>query len=457
MKVKLFYVVTILVLLTMVISACTPAAAPAPAEPAKPADTAVPAAPAAPVAPAATTAPAEPAKPAPITITFWSGMGAPDNVPLAALVKQFNAENKDGITVEQTELDWATLYSKLVLDFKTGNAPDVVTLHQTNLVENISKGILEPIDDLYKQVGIDPTDFVDTAWKGTQVDGKQYAIPNDMHPYVLFYNVDLFKAAGLDPNKPPKTGAELLDYAQKLTIPAKNQYGIGLGYTAGGPFRIWMSLIWQHKDQGVLNSDYTKATFNTPAGVESLQFMYDLVYKYKVNPQGEQNEDDDFKKGIIAMIIEGPWEMGDFNPVEGLNYKTAPIPVIYDQPAAWTDSHVYAFPSNKKPEATLAGMKFAKWMSDHNFDWTKNSGHQPVRLSVLNSPEFKALENWQPFAASLPTAHYYPAIPKEAEVFGRQPNSPFTVMMESVMLNKVPVADAVATAEKAVNDILAAP
>jgi len=384
-------------------------------------------------------------------------LGAPDNVPMAALVKQFNAENKDGITVVETEFDWATLYSKLVLDFSTGNAPDVVTLHQTNLAQNVSLGILQPIDDLYKQVGIDPTDFVDTVWKGTQVNGKQYAIPNDMHPLALFYNVDLFKAAGLDPNKPPTTGAELLDYAKKLTDPAKKQYGIGLGYTAGGPFRIWMSFVWQHKGQSILNADNTKAAFNTPAGIESLQFMYDLVYKYKVNPQGEQDEDTDFKNGTIAMIIEGPWEMGDFNPVKGLNYKTAQIPVVYDQAAGWADSHTYAFPDNKKPDATLAGMKFAKWMSDHNFDWTKNSGHQPVRLSVINSPDFKALVNWQAFSASVPVAHYYPAIPKEAEVFGRQPTDPFTLMMESVMLNKVSPADGIANAEKAVNAILSAP
>jgi len=434
-----------LAVMAMLITSCAPAATPAAAETT------------APVAPAATVAPVEPAKPTPITIQFWSGLGAPDNVPMAALVKQFNAENTDGITVEQTEMDWATLYSKLVLDFSTGNAPDVVTLHQTNLAQNVSLGVLQPIDDLYKQVGIDPTDFVDTVWKGAQVNGKQYAIPNDMHPLALYYNVDLFKAAGLDPNKPPTTQAELLDYAQKLTDPAKKQYGIGLGYTAGGPFRIWMSLVWQHKGQTILNADNTMAAFNTPAGIESLQFMYDLVYKYKVNPQGEQDEDTDFKNGTIAMIIEGPWEMSDFNSVTGLNYKTAMIPVVYDQAAGWADSHTYAFPDNKKPEATLAGMKFAKWMSDHNFEWTKNSGHQPVRLSVINSPEFKALENWQAFSASVPVAHYYPAIPKEAEVFGRQPTSPFTLMMESVMLNKVPVAEAIANAEKAVNDILAAP
>lgn len=454
MKVKLFFAITVLACLAMVVTACTPAATQVPAAPVEPAATTAPVEPA---APAATAAPVEPTKPTPITIQYWSGLGAPDNVPMAALVKQFNAENTDGITVEQTEMDWATLYSKLVLDFKTGNAPDVVTLHQTNLAENVNMGVLQPIDDLYPQVGIDPTEFVETVWKGTQVNGKQYAIPNDMHPLALYYNVDLFKAAGLDPEKPPTTGAELLDYAQKLTDPAKKQYGIGLGYTAGGPFRIWMSLVWQHKGQEILNADYTKAAFNTPAGVESLQFMYDLVYKYKVNPQGEQDEDTDFKNGTIAMVIEGPWAMTDFSSVQGLNYKTAMIPVVYDQPAGWADSHVYAFPDNKKPEATMAGMKFAKWMSDHNFDWTKNSGHQPVRLTVLNSDEFKALENWQPFAASVPVAHYYPAIPKEAEVFGRQPTSPFTLMMESVMLDKVPVADGIAAAEKAVNDILAAP
>lgn len=393
----------------------------------------------------------------PITIQLYAGLGAPDNIPFLELVNRFNAENTDGITVEVTEMDWATLYSKLVLDFKTGDAPDVVTLHQTNLAENVNLGVLQPIDDIYKQVGIDPSDFVDVVWKGTQVNGKQYAIPNDMHPLALFYNVDMFEAAGLDPTKPPTTGEELLEYAQKLTDPDKGQYGIGLGYTAGGPFRIWMSLVWQHEGSTILNADNTKAAFNTPAGIESLQFMYDLVYKYEVNPQGEEDEDTDFMNGTIAMVIEGPWAMGDFKNVEGLNYKTAQIPVVYDQAAGWADSHVYAFPDNKNPEGTLAGMKFAKWMSDHNFDWTKNSGHQPVRLSVLNSPEFKALENWQAFSNSVPVAHYYPAIAKESEVFGRQPTSPFTMMMEAVMLDKITVAEGIANAEKSVNDILAAP
>lgn len=81
----------------------------------------------------------------------------------------------------------------------------------------------------------------------------------------------------------------------------------------------------------------------------------------------------------------------------------------------------------------------------------------PVRKSILESADFKALENWQAFANSLPGAHYYPTIVKQAEVFGREPTSPFTMMMESVMLDQASVADAVALAEQMVNDILAAP
>jgi multiple sugar transport system substrate-binding protein len=215
-----------------------------------------------------------------------------------------------------------------------------------------------------------------------------------------------------------------------------------------------MSLVWQHKDGQILSADGTKAAFNTPAGIESLQFMYDLVYKYKVSPQGEQDVDDDFKKGVIAMVIEGPWQMADFDTVEGLEYKTAMVPVFYDQPAVWANAHTIAFPDNNNPEKTLAAMKFTKWLFDHNFEWTKNTGHQPIRQSVLDSPEFKALENWQPIAASLPISRFYPAIPQEWEVFARQPTSPFVILLESVMLDKASVPDAIATTESSVNAIL---
>ncbi|MCC6956234.1 MAG: ABC transporter substrate-binding protein, partial [Anaerolineales bacterium] len=460
--------------LALLLGACAPAATqappPPPTQPPAPAATEPPA-PAAtePPAPAATEEPApaateEPAPPAPepITLNFWSGLGSPDNVPMAALVKEFNETNPYGITIEETELDWGTLYSKIVLDTKAGNPPDVLTMHQTNIIQNVSLGILQPVDDLAKEFGLTGDDFVKTAWEGTQVDGKRYAIPLDLHPLGLYYNVDFFEKAGLDPNKPPTNKEEFLEYAKKLTVDENGdgtpeQYGIALGYSGGVPFRTWMSLVWQNEGQHILNEDRTKAAFNTPEAINALQFLYDLVYTQKVSPPGEQDPDDDFMKGHVAMVITGPWAMGDYNKIEGLNYKTAMIPVIYDHPAAWGNSHTFAFPAGVDPAKTRAAMQFVKWMSDRDFEWSKNSGHQPVRISVLESPEFKQLVNWQAFANTLPYAHYYPAIVKQAEVFGREPTSPFVIMMESVMLDQATAADAIATAEQMVNDLLAQP
>lgn len=456
---KIAVLLSTLVVLAMVLGACAPAATPAPAQPQAPAQ---PAETQAPAQPAETQAPAEPPAPEKITITYWSGLGSPDNVPMAELVKEFNATNTFGITIEATELDWGTLYSKIVLDSKAGNPPDILTMHQTNLLQNVDLGILQPVDDLAAEFGLTGDDFVETAWEGTQVDGKRYAIPLDLHPLGLYYNVDAFEKAGLDPTKPPTNKDELLEYAKKLTVDANGdgtpeQYGLGMGYSGGVPFRTWMSLVWQNEGQDILNADRTKAAFNTPEAIDALQFLHDLVYVEKVTPPAEQDPDDDFMKGNVAMVITGPWAMGDYNKIEGLNYKTAMIPVIYDHPAAWGNSHTFAFPAGVDPAKTRAAMQFVKWMSDRNFDWSKNSGHQPVRKSVLNSAEFKQLENWQAFANTLPYAHYYPAIVKQAEVFGREPTSPFVIMMESVMLDQVSVPDAIATAEKMVNDLLAQP
>ncbi len=397
----------------------------------------------------------------PITISFWNGLGSPENVVLNAMVAEFNETNEYGITVELTELDWATLYSKIVLDFATGSAPDILTMQMTNLVQNQDLGILQPIDAIAETVGLDTTDFVAAAWDGTEINGEHYAIPLDMHPLGLYINVDAFEAAGLDPNQPPTTAEELIEYAKALTIDEDGdgepeQWGIGLGYSGGTPFRTWMSLVWQHEGGSILNEEGTEATFNSEAGIESLQFLHDLVYVEKVSPPAEQDPYDDFGRGLVAMYIEGPWGMGDFGAIETLNYTTAMVPVVYDQEAVWGNSHAFAFPDNDKPEATLAAMRFAQWMSDHNFEWSRDSGHQPVRISVAESEEFQTLTNWQPFAETVQYGHYYPAIVQTAEVFGREPTSPFVLMMESVMLDEnADVAQAVADAADAVNAILA--
>jgi multiple sugar transport system substrate-binding protein len=448
-RVRLFVMFSALVIVAMILSSCASTTTPAPQKPAE-------------AQPSMTEAPASTECKTPTKITYWDGLGAPDNVPMGELVKQYNAENKDCVQVEEIVLDWGTLYSKLPLDAKAGNLPCVSTMHMPFIRQYVDLGILKPVDDLVAQAGIDKNDIAEVAWANTQWDGKRYALPLDMHPFGLYYNVKMFKEAGLDPDKPPTNMQEFIDYAQKLTVDKNgdgtpDQYGTSLGYSAGGPFRTWMSLLWQQGGK-VLTDDGTKAAFNTPEAEKALQFLHDWVYKYKISPKAEEDTDSDFMKGVVAMTITGPWAMGDYDKIDGLEYRTAPVPIFYDQQAVWDQPHSIVFPDCGSPEGTAAAIKFAKWLAyDQDYYWTSHSGHQPIRKSVANSAEFKKLANWQAFAAELPFSHQYPAIDKGAEVFGREPTSPFVIMMESVMLDKAKPADAIAAAEKAVNDMLSQP
>jgi multiple sugar transport system substrate-binding protein len=387
-------------------------------------------------------------------LVFWNGVGAPENVVLSKLIAEFNATNKDGIKVQDVVMDWGTLYPKLLMDSRTGNAPDVLLVQQSSLKQNVSLGLLTDLTQLAGKMGFKKGDFVANAWNGTILDGKQYAIPFDMHPLALYYNRKLFKAAGLDPNTPPKTRQEFLDALQKLSN-GGDQYGLGLAYSGGGPFRIWMSLLLQHKGSKVLSPDLSKSAFNTPAGAEALQFLQDLVYKYKVVPQQEDDPDADFAKGFVAMDISGPWSMYDFNKVDGLEYGTAPLPVIFDQSATWADSHVIAMPVSKNNATLAARQKLVGFLSSKGLTWTTEAGHLPVRNDVLAAAEFKKLDKSQAFAQSLASANYYPSVAKRDEVFGRSATSPLVMMIQAALINNGDAKDAVAAAAKTIDDILA--
>ena len=393
------------------------------------------------------------------TIVFWNGVGAPENVVLTELVKEYNETNQDNVYVEEVILDWSTLYSKILLDFETGTPPDIMTIQQSGLYQNVDLGVLADITDLMPEYGFVKEDFIESAWNGSFIGDKQYAVPLDLHPLALYYNVGLFEEAGLDPENPPATMEEFLNAAQTLTKDTNgdgttDQYGMGLAYSGGLPFRLWMSLLWQHEGEQILNEDNTAAAFNTEAGLESLEFLRDLVYTYKVIPEQEQSPDEDFMKGIVGMVISGPWSQFDFNSVDGLEYATAPLPVFYDQEAAWADSHMLALPNTKDETRMAAAMSFARFLSDNSLTWTQKAGHLPVKLSVLESTEFKDLEKAQAFAVTLPNAHYYPSIKNESLVFGRDSNSPFVVLMESTLLNTMTPQEALNEVETMVNELL---
>ena len=163
------------------------------------------------------------------TIVFWYGATQDEKAAYERMVAQFERENPD-IRVNAMLVPMSYIERKLILSVAGGVPPDVVRFYAHLGGELMSRGGLEPLDDFVKKYKFDVQDFYKVGLTQNTYRGRLYGIPWILSPYALFYNKAAFREAGLDPNKPPRTWAELESYAMKLTKRGKNGLLTRVGY-----------------------------------------------------------------------------------------------------------------------------------------------------------------------------------------------------------------------------------
>ena len=141
------------------------------------------------------------------TIVWWDFLSGGDGVRMKSMIDEFNKENAGKVEIEATTLVWGVpFYTKVQTSAAIGQGPDVMTYHESRMPLGISTGSLSPLSpDELKASGIQASDFGPANWKAAQgPDGKQYAVPLDIHSIILYYNKTLLKKAGLlgDDGKP---------------------------------------------------------------------------------------------------------------------------------------------------------------------------------------------------------------------------------------------------------------
>jgi len=338
-----------LLLAALLLTACAPAAAPAPtAAPPAAAPTAAPTPAAAPkptTAPAAapTTAPAA-ATTAPAAKPTAAPAAAATTAPAAAPVSSNQGHVKIRATVwiaqaEQDALDkmvaeyqksnpnfeveWINitgggLYGrdKLQTMLAGGDAPDLMMLNTGQFEGLAARGALRAVDDFIESDKLDTSLYWPQGLDGVKYNGKTYGLPRDLSDVMLYYNKDLFDAAGVAYPTDNWTWNDLRDAAKKLTRDKDgsgkiNQWGFGLGnYTWA-----WTGFIWGNGGD-VLSADRKQCLIDQPKSVEAMKFYFGLLTDDKVSPPpGALPEQasvlDYFTTQSIAMGLYGPW----FRPV----------------------------------------------------------------------------------------------------------------------------------------------
>ncbi len=367
-------------------------------------------------------------------LNFWHGLTGPDGAYLLKLVNQFNAENTDNLCVSVTVYNWDVFFDKWLSGVAAGNPPDAVVLHINEVPQYASLGAMAQLDDLAKKVGLDISGFPQTQQTFSKFDGKLYGAPLDVHPIGMYLNADIVKAAGLDITKPPTDKASFLDWTQKMTKADGSQYGVCFASVNTQSFRVWYGWLWQN-DAPFISADNKTITVNSPAAAETLQFAVDLVNKYKVAPQGEQDPDTDFINGKCGITFQGPWYIHGFIDAK-VNFVTAPQPVIFKHPGVWASDHFLAVSSQKDDARKLAAAKFVKWTIDHANVWGL-SGMVPADKTVREGAAYTGSDIYKyqkAFVQELDYTHLTPVIKQSTEIFAENNQTPLVINFQGALL-----------------------
>ena len=399
---KLLTIVSLLMVATMLLSACAPAATTAaPTEAAKATE---------PVAVEPTVDVNAPtAEPTAVVgfygkcdrpLTLMSGLTGSDGAVFNDLLSKFAEQNPD-VCVSSQMFVWDTFFQKYPTAVAAGTPPDMVIFHQTEVTQMAAQGLMRPMDDMYEDGTLNKSDWGDTTIKGITYEGKIWAVPFDNHGWLLWYNVDLIKAAGLDPNNLPKNGTEFLDWAQKLTKDVNGKHPNEEGFDKDN-VDVWAheftwsrytipTTLWQFGAQ-VISDDGKKATLDSPEAIAAIQYWHDMMYKYYVCPPaipGKTWAGDLYKVNRLAFMWEGTWTQGMMidNPDVAAFTNTAFINSLAPDghQAVKYDAHIMSIPTGVDEEGTRMAKVLMKWLTENGADWSR-SGQVPAMTKVQSDP-----------------------------------------------------------------------
>lgn len=337
-------------------------------------------------APAAAGQPAAPA--GEVTIEYWQYSFETKVKLMDKLIQEFQARNP-GIRVVQTNFPYEQYNEKVATAVPAGRGPDVINLYYGWLPLYTRAGYLQPLPEQHFPPAAIEKEFVPMV-QAARVDGQYWALPTGVRTLALLWNKDLFRAAGLDPERPPATWDELQQYAVKLTrrAPDGKLEQAGLAFQPTGQGHNWFREALVRQSGGVpLSPDRRKVQWTSPAGLAAWRWYMELATKYKVGEPGFQTDDiTAFRTGKAAMNIDGSFRVAALKAVPNLNWASATLPVGPQQIQATMGSFwANGITRNATGPKLEAAIKFLTFLTSPGVmqQWVKEVGELPARAGAV--------------------------------------------------------------------------
>lgn len=358
-------------------------------------------------------------------LTFWHYWDGTNGQVLQGLIERYQKEHP-GVTIEAVFVPGGELLTKLQTAITARQTPTMAISDLVAMPLLTRSGALAPLDDHIRQSNLNLADYFPGPLVYGLYQGKRYSLPVSASNLGLFWNKNLFRAAGLDPNRPPRNWDELLRYARQIKEKT-GKWGLEL-FTQGGEGTTWQTQVYfWGAGAEFLGANNTAPAFNSAQGVRALQFLVDLVQKEKVAPVAPWGL---FGRGEAAMVMDGSWMTQFFPQQVNFELGAAAFPFAPGgRPATNMGGEQIFIFQNADAATAKAAWDFINWFSSTpvQVEWDRGTGFLPVRRSVANDPAYRAWVSnarplMRPFVDSMAFAKPRPPVaryPQISDVFAR--------------------------------------
>lgn len=313
-----------------------------------------------------------------VEIDFWYLY---DQATMETLIAKYMEKNPN-VKINGLWINLWDFGSKLTPAFAGGTAPDVVlggTLAQDAAEENIVN-----LTEALKKRNFDESRYLPGAIDAMKYEGDYYGIPFVGGTRLFYWNKDIFEAAGLDPEQPPKTWEEVAEYAKKTTNFDSNGNATILGFHHSYANLYAWTIMWTY---GVELMDGETPAFNNDTARQAIQTFQQIrdavggkdVMDVWTEAALTKEVGNAFISGEMAMIVDtnnAPKNISDYNP--DLNYGVTTIPTSdgVNNKASWGDVSCIEIVDKGSEDRLNAAIDFALWLGEEEAQtiWMESTG-----------------------------------------------------------------------------------
>ena len=362
----------------------------------------------------------------PITIRYvdWQLAEEPTGTAYRNVIAEFEKAHPN-VKVQAEAVPLAQYPTRIVTQAKAGQAADVIRVFDPWLRGWIREGFLLNLNPLVEKAGgkAYTNNFYAANVDLATVQNGLYGIPGWQGALMLQYNAKMFEAAGLDPAKPPRTWAELLEAAKKLTKPSAGQYAIAI-QGAKQSSAVSRFVTWLFNNDVDIITKSGDVDLDGPRSIETLAFWTELATKHKVTPPGVTDIDVQNARSLYAQRKVAMFQ----------NASNAAYLVAAENPSIRSEIRMAPMPTNVSKSYTPQFMSFvsiaanspqkeAAWelvqALSSKESWIKiwrTSGMLPARKDALEDPELQKDLVAKATAAMANNVKFIPPIPEWPQI-----------------------------------------